>query len=80
MTNILYIGIYVCGTLRQGRCFLPDQIKSPGKLLRGNHIIFQDQDLTNLTTCVWQDTHQVGLYIPFVLNLQSQFPLKEFPL
>ena len=63
MTKFYFLGIYACGTLRQGRRFVQDQLKSPGTLLRGNHIMVQDQDLTNLTTCVWQDPYQIGLYL-----------------
>ena len=52
-------GLYVNCTVRKGRKFLPDKIKKPGKLLRGNSITFQSSRLANLTATVWQDTRDV---------------------
>ena len=48
--------MYVNCTVCKGRKFLPDKIKKPGKLLRGNSITFQSSRLANLTATVWQDT------------------------
>ena len=63
---ILKRGTYACSTLRTIRKVIPNDVKSPPhRLLRGDHIILQDDNLSNLTTCVWQDTKLV-CYIPSI--------------
>jgi len=52
-------GVYCCGTLRANRKFVPDVIKNPGKMRRGEYKICQDSLHPNLTTIAWCDTKVV---------------------
>ena len=47
------------GTARSGRKYLPDKVRKPGKLPRGESITFQSSRLSNLTCTVWKDTKEV---------------------
>lgn len=47
------------GTARVGRKYLPDKIRKPGKLARGESVTFQSSRLSNLTCTVWKDTKEV---------------------
>ena len=51
--------ILVCSTLRAGRKYLPERIKKPPKLARGESLTFQSAKLSNLTTTIWADTRFV---------------------
>ena len=46
----------VCSTLRAGRKYLPDKLKKPPKLARGESITLQSARLSNLTVSLWSDT------------------------
>ena len=46
----------VCSTLRAGCKYLPEKIKKPPKLPRGESITFQSARLSNLTVTAWSDT------------------------
>lgn len=53
-------GIYATGTIRAGRKGLPPEVNKPSKkMLRGEHITFQDANLRNLTASVWCDNRIV---------------------
>ena len=45
--------------VRASRKYLPDKIRKPGKLARGESITFQTSRLSNLTCTVWKDTKEV---------------------
>ena len=45
----------VCSTLRAGRKYLPEKIKKPPKLPRGESITFQSTRLSNLMVTIWSD-------------------------
>jgi len=49
-------GVYCCGTLRSNRKYIPDLIKEPGKMIRGQYKICQDENNPNLTVVAWMDT------------------------
>ena len=49
----------VCGTIRSGRKHLPEKVRKPGKLGRGESITFHSLRLSNLTCTVWKDTKEV---------------------
>ena len=50
---------YFVGTCRIGRKHLPDKIKKPRKLVRGESIVMQSSRLANLTATGWKDTRMV---------------------
>ena len=51
--------IFGCGTMRSNRKYLPQQIKKPPRLQRGESITFQDVNFTPLTVTAWEDTRTV---------------------
>ena len=50
---------YSCGTIRQNKKLLPNKVKTPGKIHRGQFITLQSKRLGNLTCTVWKDTKEV---------------------
>ena len=53
------------GTARALRKYLPEKIRKPGKLARGESITFQSSRLSNLTCTVWKDTKEVRFISTF---------------
>ena len=47
--------IYATGTIRANHKFLPQDIKKPPRLTRGQHKSFQDTDNPFFTSTVWMD-------------------------
>ena len=65
-------GIYSCGTVKGNKMFLPNLIKKPpSKMIRGQHYMFKDQRLSNLTSCVWCDVKVVSIYFSIHLKLEG---------
>ena len=59
LLHLLHNDVYACGTIRANKKYLPDLVRKPGKMARGEMKVFQDEKSENLTACVWQDTKQV---------------------
>ena len=56
------LGIYSCGTVKGNKKFLPNQVKKPpARVIRGQHIMFQDEKLSNLICCIWYDVKVVTM-------------------
>ena len=51
--------VYSTGTICSNHLGLPAGVKNPGKMVRGEHKIWQDENDKYLTACIWQDTKQV---------------------
>ena len=49
----------MCWYMQSLRKYLPDKIRKPGKLLRGESITFQSGRLANLSVTIWRDTKEV---------------------
>jgi hypothetical protein len=62
-------GIYSCGTIKVSSAGLPEQVKSPPRLARGESLALQHE---NLVATVWQDKKQVCML------KKCEFPIFEF--
>ena len=60
IAKFLYLKqFYMCSTIRSNRKYLPEKIKKPGKMQRGESKSFPSKRLSNLTATVWQDMKDV---------------------
>ena len=83
-------GLYGCGTIRIHRKGFPDELKpyvKCGFSERGESMVLQSQQYTNLTACVWQDTKPVTVVatnsqsvpLRFVHRKQKNGDKKQYP-
>ena len=58
LNELLQHKIYACRTVQMNKRYIPDSVKKPGKMVRGEHKMFQ-YGSTNLVATVWHDKNPV---------------------
>lgn len=69
--------VYLTGTLRSNRLFLPKEVSKPPRLNRGQYIMFQAQNYRQLSVVVWKDTKECRFISTHVSPLKESFALRR---